>query len=181
MLYVASGSLLNVQYRIFFMTNSNFRKRRREVDRFKMEMLPTDVFPEDALLTEFQGRRISNILLDFASLLLSGIDKENQLQFKTMLYLSAVAWNFSFFEAGKERKEALEKFLFSSEFFHEGNRDKMSNIVDGLSARKRSAFWQYDFMIVNFEIVKGVKDSTVMATAVPYSLINIGSAFGVGN
>ncbi|HPS57185.1 MAG TPA: hypothetical protein PK514_03685 [Spirochaetota bacterium] len=163
------------------MTNTNFRKRRRDLDRFKMDLLPIDVFPEDALLLEFQGRRISNILLDFASNLLSGIDKENTVQFKTMMYLSAVAWNFSYFEAGKERKEALDRFLLSGDLFNEGNRSKMYTIVDGLSARKRSAFWQYDFMIVNFEIVKGVKESTVLATAVPYALINIGSAFGPVN
>jgi len=98
-----------------------------------------------------------------------------------MMYLSAVAWNFSYFEAGKERKEALDRFLLTSKFFNEGNKEKMYTIVDSLSARKRSGFWQYDFMIVNFEIVKGPKESTVMAMAVPYSLMNIGSAFGSVN
>lgn len=163
------------------MTNTNFRKRRRDLDRFRMELLPADVFPDDALLTDFQGRRISNILLDFAAPLLSSIDKENKVQFKTMMYLSAVAWNFSYFEAGKERKEALDRFLLTSELFNEGNRGKMYTIVDSLSGRKRSAFWQYDFMIVNFELVKGAKESTVLATAVPYSLMNIGSAYGPVN
>ncbi|NLV67897.1 MAG: hypothetical protein GXY14_09520 [Spirochaetes bacterium] len=163
------------------MTSTNFRKRRRDLDRFKMDLLPADVFPEDALLLEFQGRRISNILLEFASPLLSGIEKDNTVQFKTMMYLSAVAWNFSYFEAGKERKEALDRFLLTSKFFNEGNKEKMYTIVDSLSARKRSGFWQYDFMIVNFEIVKGPKESTVMAMAVPYSLMNIGSAFGSVN
>ncbi len=163
------------------MSNSNFRKRRREVDRFKMELLPVDVFPEDALLSEFQGRRISNILLDFASPLVSSIEKDNLFQLKTMIYFAAIAWNFSFFEAGKNRKEALDRFLLNGEMFNEGNRGKMYNIVDSLSSRKRSGFWQYDFMIVNFELIKGEKESTVLATAIPYSLINLGAAFGVVN
>lgn len=160
------------------MANNNFRKRRRDLDRFKMDLLPADVFPEDALLLEFQGRRISNILLEFASPLLSGIDRENTVQFKTMMYLSAVAWNFSYFEAGNQRKEALDRFLLTSSLFNEGNRNKMYTIVDSLSARKRSSFWQYDFMIVNFELVKGAKESTVLATAVPYALMDIGKVLG---
>ncbi|HQO40740.1 MAG TPA: hypothetical protein PK986_09745, partial [Spirochaetota bacterium] len=114
------------------MTSTNFRKRRRDLDRFKMDLLPADVFPEDALLLEFQGRRISNILLEFASPLLSGIEKDNTVQFKTMMYLSAVVWNFSYFEAGKERKEALDRFLLTSKFFNEGNKEKMYTIVDSL-------------------------------------------------
>jgi hypothetical protein len=167
--------------KVIIMTNTNFRKRRRDLDRFKMELFPADVFPEDGLLSEFEGRRISNILLEFASPLLTGIEKDNSVQFKTMMYLSAVAWNFSYFEAGKERKEALDRFLLTGELFNEGNREKMYTIVDSLSARKRSGFWQYDFMIVNFEIIKGAKESTVMATAVPYSLMNFGSAFRTVN
>lgn len=163
------------------MTNTNFRKRRRELDKFRIDLLPADVFPEDALLLEFQGRRISNILLDFAAPMLSSIEKDNAMQFKTMMYLSAVAWNFSYFEAGDQRKAALDRFLLSGSLFNEGNRGKMYTIVDSLSARKRSAYWQYDFMIVNFELVKGTKESTVLATAVPYSLMDIGRAFGTVN
>jgi len=163
------------------MSNSNFRKRRREFDRFKMELLPLDVFPDDALLTEFQGRRVSNILLDFASPLLQGIEKDNAFQFKTMIYFSVMAWNFSFFEAGQKRKEALDRFLLKSEMFNEGNRGKMYTIVDSLSNRKRQGFWQYNFMIASFEIIKGEKESTVMANAVPYDLINMTGAFGAVN
>lgn len=163
------------------MANTNFRKRRRDVDRFKIELLPVDVFPDDALLSEFQGRRISNILLDFASPLITGIDRENTVQFKTMIYLSAVAWNFSYFEAGSERKAALDRFLLTGNLFNEGNAGKMYNIVDSLSTRKRTSFWQYDFMIVNFELVKGAKEATLLATAVPYALMDIGRAFGPVN
>jgi len=42
---------------VIIMTSTNFRKRRRDLDRFKMDLLPADVFPEDALLLEFQGRQ----------------------------------------------------------------------------------------------------------------------------
>ena len=164
-----------------YMANTSFRKRRKDLDRFRMELLPADVFPDDAVLSEFQGRRISNILLDFAAPLLSGIDKENTFQFKTMLYFAAVAWNFSFFEAGQNRKEALDRFLLSGELFNENNKGKMYNIVDSLSARKRSAFWQYDFMILNFEMIKGAKESTLIASAIPYAFINMGSMFGTVN
>lgn len=163
------------------MTNTNFRKRRRDLDRFRMELLPSDVFPDDAILSEFQGRRISNILLDFASPLVSGIDKENTFQFNTMIYFAAIAWNFSYFEAGQNRKMALDRFLLSSDLFNEGNKEKMYHIVDSLAVRKRSSYWQYDFMILNFELIKGVKEATIMASAIPYALINMGAVFGPVN
>jgi len=160
------------------MTKGNFRKRRREIDMQKVELLPIDVFPEDAILHEIQGRRISNILLEFAAPLISNIDSANAFQFKLMLYFAAIAWNFSYFKEGDERKAALDRFLLNSEQFSGERKNQMYTIVNSLSMRKKKAFWQYDFMLVNFETVKGEKDSTVMACAIPYSLINIESMFG---
>jgi hypothetical protein len=164
--------------KVIHMANTNFRKRRREVSRFSMELLPLDVFPADAIMTEDQGRRLSDILIDFASPLISGIDKENFFQFKTMIYFAAVAWNFSYFDKGEQRKMALDRFLLNSELFNEGNKGKMYNIVDSLSARKKSVFWQYDFFIAYFDLIKGARETTLMASAVPYSLIDISAAFG---
>jgi len=160
------------------MTKGNFRKRRREIDMQKVELLPIDVFPEDAILHEIQGRRISNILLEFAAPLISNIDSANAFQFKLMLYFAAIAWNFSYFKEGDERKAALDRFLLNNEQFSGERKNQMYTIVNSLSMRKKKAFWQYDFMLVNFETVKGEKDSTVMACAIPYSLINIESMFG---
>ncbi|HNX23819.1 MAG TPA: hypothetical protein PKG60_07195 [Spirochaetota bacterium] len=160
------------------MTKGNFRKRRREIDAQRIDLLPIDIFPEDAILHEFQGRRVSNILLDFASPLVSKIDAANAFQFKLMLYFAAVAWNFSYFREGDERKEALDRFLLNSDQFSGDKKNQMYTIVNSLALRKKKSFWQYDFMLVNFETVKGEKDSTVMACAIPYSLINIESVFG---
>ena len=160
------------------MTKGNFRKRRREIDSQRIDLLPIDIFPEDAILHEFQGRRVSNILLDFASPLISKIDATNAFQFKLMLYFAAVAWNFSYFREGDERKEALDRFLLNSDQFSGDKKNQMYTIVNSLALRKKKSFWQYDFMLVNFETVKGEKDSTVMACAIPYSLINIESVFG---
>ena len=160
------------------MPKGNFRKRRREIDMQRIELLPADIFPEDAILHEFQGRRISNILLEFASPLITNIDSNNSFQFKLMLYFAAVAWNFSYFKEGEERKEALDRFLLNNEQFAGERKNQMYTIVNSLSMRKKKAFWQYDFMLVNFETVKGEKDSTVMACAIPYSLINMESMFG---
>ena len=160
------------------MTKGNFRKRRREVDIQRIDLLPVDVFPEDAILDEFQGRRISNILLEFATPLISGIDTSNAFQFKLMLYFAAVAWNFSYFKEGEERKQAMDRFLMNNDQFSGDKKTQMYNIVNSLSMRKRKSFWQYDFMLVNFETIKGEKDSTVLACAVPYSLINLESVYG---
>jgi len=160
------------------MTKGNFRKRRREVDIKRIDLLPVDVFPEEAILHEFQGRRISNILLEFASPLITSIDSSNSLQFKLMLYFAAIAWNFSYFNEGAERKEALDRFLLNNERFAGEKKNQMYNIVNSLSMRKRKSFWQYDFMLVNFETVMGEKDRTVMACAIPYSLIDIERVFG---
>ncbi len=160
------------------MTKGNFRKRRREIDIQRVDLLPIDMFPEDAILHEFQGRRISNILLEFAAPLLSNIDSGNAFQFKLMLYFASVSWNFSYFKDGEERKEALDRFLLNNDQFAGDRKNQMYNIVNSLSMRKKKGFWQYDFMLVNFETVKGEKDSTVMSCAIPYSLINIESVFG---
>ena len=161
-----------------FMTKGNFRKRRREIDMQRVDLLPIDVFPEDAILHEFQGRRISNILLEFASPLITNINDSSGFQFKLMLYFASVAWNFSYFNDGDERREALDRFFLDNEQFDGERKNQMYTIVNSLAMRKKKAFWQYDFMLVNFETVKGEKDSTVMACAVPYSLINIESVFG---
>ena len=117
------------------MTKGNFRKRRREVDIQKVELLPADVFPDDAVIQEFQGRRVSNILLEFASPLLDKVDKENAFQYKTMLYFAAVSWNFSYFKEGVERTEALDRFLLNNDNFSGENKEKMYTIVNSLSIR----------------------------------------------
>lgn len=155
------------------MTKSNFRKRRRDIDRSRIELLPRNAFPDEAVFEEYQGRRVSNLLLDFAAPLISNIDKENFFQFKTMLYFAAIAWNFSYFKQGEDRKAALDRFILDSRMFESTNREKMYNIVDGLAARKIQSYWQYDIMIISFEIVKGEKDNTVMANAIHSSLMNI--------
>ena len=160
------------------MAKSNFRKRRREIDSEKIELLPADIFPKDAIMYEHEGRRISNILLEFASPLVTNIDSENLLQLRLMLYFSAIAWNFSYFEEGEERTQALDRFILKSEMFTEDKRKQMHTIVNSFSIRKQKQFWQYDFMIVNFEVIKGEKDSTVIASAIPYSLMDIGSFYG---
>lgn len=160
------------------MANSSFRKRRREVERQIIEMLPDDVFPADAVMHEFQGKTISAIFLDFASPLISNIEPDNFFQFKTMLYFAAVAWNFSYFKEGQDRRDALDKFFGSSELVAGDNRGKMQTIVDSLSFRKQRSFWQYDFFLVNYEVIKGEKNGTVMAKAIPCALFNISSVFG---
>jgi hypothetical protein len=160
------------------MTSSNFRKRRREVDRQFIEMLPDDVFPGEAVMDDFQGRTISSIFLDFASPLIENIEPENFFQFKTMLYFAAVAWNFSYFKEGKERRDALDKFFGQSELVSGDNREKMQTIVDSFSFRKKRSFWQYDFFLVNYEVIKGEKKGTVMAKAIPCAMFNISSVFG---
>ena len=155
------------------MTKSNFRKRRRDIDRSRIELLPRNAFPDEAVFEEYQGRRVSNLLLDFAAPLISNIDKENFFQFKTMLYFAAIAWNFSYFKQGEDRKAALDRFILDSRMFESTNREKIYNIVDGLAARKIQSYWQYDIMIISFVIVKGEKDNTVMANAIHSSLMNI--------
>lgn len=155
------------------MPKSNFRKRRRDIDRSRIELLPRDAFPDEAVFEEYQGRRVSSLLLDFASPLISNLDKENFLQFKTMIYFAAIAWNFSYFKQGDERRAALDKFILNNSLFEGPNREKMYNIVDNLSLRKTQQFWQYDIMFVSFDVVRGEKDNTVMANAIHSSLMNI--------
>lgn len=155
------------------MTKSNFRKRRRDVDRTRLELLPRDVFPDEAVFEDYQGRRVSNLLIDFASPLIANLDRENFFQFKTMLYFAAIAWNFSYFKQGENRKAALDRFILNSAMFEGTNREKMYNIVDGLAARKLQSYWQYDIMFVSFDIIKGEKENTVMANAIHSSLMNI--------
>ena len=155
------------------MTKSNFRKRRRDIDRTKFELLPRDAFPDEAVFDEYKGRRVSNLLLDFASPLISKLDKEQFFQFKTMLYFAAIAWNFSYFKQGENRRAALDRFILNNEMFEGPNKDKMYNIVDNLAARKTQSFWQYDTMFVSFDVLKGEKDNTVMANAIHSSLMNI--------
>jgi hypothetical protein len=162
------------------MTKNSSRKRKKDISRFYMELLPLEVFPEESILHEFNKRRISNILLEFALPLTKGISEENFFQFKTMIYFAAVAWNFSFFKQGEERKTALDRFLLNNDAFSDDNKSKMYNIVDNLSLRKRQSFWQYDFLFIDFEVIKGVKNSTVISKGIPYSLINAFSAFGSG-
>ena len=155
------------------MTKGNFRKRRKEIDSSRIDLLPEDVFPEDSILQEYKGRRVSNILLEFASPLLAKVPVEDFPQFKLMLYFAAVSWNFSYFKAGEERKAALDKFLLNNSLFEGENREKMYKIVDNLSLRKFHSFWQYDIMFVWFKAVKGEKENTVMANAIPAALMNI--------
>jgi hypothetical protein len=160
------------------MTKGNFRKRRRVLDSDKIELLPADMFPQDAILHEYERRRISNILLEFASPLVTSIDSANGFQFRLMLYFAAIAWNFSYFKEGEERTKALDRFIISNEVFTEDKRRQMHSIVNSFSIRKQKMFWQYDFMLVNFEVIKGEKNSTVMASAIPYSFIDMESFFG---
>lgn len=161
------------------MTKGNFRKRRREVDLKRVELIPSDVIPQEVIIQEFQGRRISSILLEFASPLLTNIDADNFFQYKIMLYFAALSWNFSYFNEGDERKEALDKFLLNNENFPEDRRDKMYTIVNSLSIRKRRGFWQYDFLLVNYETIQGEKERSVVANAVPYSLVSdVGKMLG---
>ncbi len=155
------------------MPKSNFRKRRRDIDRTRLELLPRDVFPDEAVFEDFQGRRVSNLLLDFAAPLVSKLDKENFFQFKTMLYFAAIAWNFSYFKQGENRKAALDRFILESKMFEGTSKEKMYNIVDSLAARKIQSFWQYDIMFVSFEVIKGEKENTVLANAIHSSLMNI--------
>lgn len=162
------------------MLKSSSRKRKRDLSKFYMELLPLEVFPEESILYEFNKRRISNILVEFAQPLTAGVDVENFFQYKTMIYFAAIAWNFSFFKQGEERRNALDKFLLNNEAFSNDNKIKMYNIVDNLSLLKRKTFWQYDFLYVDFEILKGEKNSTVMAKGIPYDMINAFSAFGSG-
>jgi len=166
---------LYLEYRLGdnFMPKSNFRKRRRDIDRSRIELLPRDAFPDEAVFEEYQGRRVSSLLLDFASPLISNLDKENFLQFKTMIYFAAIAWNFSYFKQGDERRAALDKFILNNSLFEGPNREKMYNIVDNLSLRKIKQFWQYDIMFLSFDVVRGEKDNTVMANAIHSSLMNI--------
>ena len=56
----------------------------------------------------------------------------------------------------------------------------MYNIVDSLAMRKKKSFWQYDFMIIDFEVLKGEKGMSLIARGIPYALINAFSAFGSG-
>ena len=156
------------------MTKGNFRKRRRELDSEKIELLPEDVFPKDSIMHEYEGRRISSILLEFASPLVTKIDPENAFQFRLMLYFAAIAWNFSYFKEGEERTRALDKFILNNEMFAGDKKKQMHTIVNSFSMRKKQQFWQYDFMLVNFEVIKGEKNSTVMATAIPSYLMDIG-------
>lgn len=162
------------------MQKGGSRKRKRDINRFYMELLPLDVFPEESVLYEFNKRRVPDILLEFAEPLISGVDEGNFFQLKSMIYFAAVAWNFSFFQKGEERKNALDRFLFNNEAFNNENKTKMYNIVDNLSLRKRKAFWQYDFLFIDFEILKSQKNSTVMAKGIPFDMINAFSAFGSG-
>lgn len=155
------------------MPKSNFRKRRRDIDRTRLELLPRDVFPDEAVFEDFQGRRVSTLLLDFAAPLIAKLDKENFFQFKTMLYFAAIAWNFSYFKQGENRKAALDRFILDSKMFEGTSREKMYNIVDSLAARKIQSFWQYDIMFVSFEVIKGEKENTVLANAIHSSLMNI--------
>ncbi|MCL1833553.1 MAG: hypothetical protein FWG49_03530, partial [Leptospirales bacterium] len=67
------------------MSKGNFRKRRRDVDSERMDLLPADLFPKEAIMYEYEGRRISNILLEFASPLVTGVEAENTFQFRLML------------------------------------------------------------------------------------------------
>ena len=156
------------------MTKGNFRKRRKELDSEKIELLPADVFPKDAIMQEYDGRRISNILLEFASPLVTKIDPENTFQFRLMLYFAAIAWNYSYFKEGEERTKALDKFILNNEMFTDDKKKQIHTIVNSFSMRKKQQFWQYDFMLLNFEVMKGEKNSTVMATAIPYSLMDMG-------
>ncbi len=160
------------------MTKSSFRKRKRELDRLHIDLLPLDVFPEDAVFMEFQNKRISVILLEFAEPLVSNIEDGNFFQFKTMLYFAVLAWNFSFFEPGKDRHEALDKFLINDEVFNDGNKAKWYNIIDSLSIRRRKNFWQYDFLFVSMDVIKGEKQNTITGKGIPYSLMNIPSVLG---
>lgn len=155
------------------MTKSNFRKRRRDIDRTRIELLPRDVFPDEAVFEEYQGRRVSNLLVDFATPLIAKLDKENFFQFKTMLYFAAIAWNFSYFKQGMERRTALDRFILDSKMFETTSSEKMYNIVDSLASRKIQSYWQYDIMFVSFDIIKGEKENTVMANAIHSSLMNI--------
>ena len=160
------------------MSKGNFRKRRRGVDSEKIDLLPADVFPKDAIMYEYEGRRISNILLEFASPLVTGVEAENTFQFRLMLYFAALAWNFSFFKEGEERTKALDNFLLKSEMFTEDKIKQMHTIVNSFAARKQQSFWQYDFLLLNFEVIKGEKESTVITSAIPSFLMDINNFMG---
>lgn len=162
------------------MAKNSSRRRKPDLDRFYMELLPLEVFPEETILHEFNKRKIAHILMEFALPLTSGVPGDNFFQYKTMIYFSAVAWNFSYFNQGEERKAALDRFLLNNEMFNNENKIKMYNIVDSLSMRKRKSFWQYDFLFIDFEIQKNEKKTAVTAKGIPYALINAFSAFGSG-
>jgi hypothetical protein len=163
------------------MTKGNFRKRRREIDSEKIVLLPEDVFPEDAILHEYEGRRISNILLEFASPFISNIDPNNTFQFKIMLYFAALGWNFSYFKEGDERTSALNDFVLKDEQYTPDKKKQMHTIINSLAMRKQQQYWQYDFMLVNFEVIKGEKDSSLIACAIPSYLMDVPSFMGKYN
>ncbi len=161
------------------MSKTGFRKRRKEKDKLSVKLLPLSLYPEESVITEFQGRRISNILIDFASPYVSKIEEGNFVQFKIMLYVAALAWNFSYFKTREDRRAALENYLHGQPIFNEANKEGWFNIVEVLAARKQQGFWQHNYVIGALDVLKGMNESSVMAEAVPYTLIDLPATYGL--
>lgn len=162
-----------------FMKKSGFRKRRKDQDKLSVQLLPLELFPRDSVIDEFQGRRISNILIDFASPYITKIPEGNFMQFKIMLYVAALAWNFSYFKTKEDRQTALVNFIQGQPIFNESNKEGWFNIVEVLGARKNSDFWQHNYVIGRLDVIKGEAESAVVAEAVPYTLIDLPASYGV--
>jgi len=161
------------------MSKQGFRKRRKEQDKLSVQLLPLGLFPEEAIITDFQKKRISTILLEFASPYISKLKDADFVQFKIMMYVSALAWNMSYFKTREDRVAALENFLVGQPIFNETNKQGWFNIVEVLSARKLKDFWQHNYVIGKLDVVKGETESSVIAEAVPYTLIDLPASYGV--
>jgi len=98
----------------------------------------------------FQGRKMSEVLLDFASPLLDAVDDD---YFKNVIGFAVLCWNLSFLPDGERQKELeriINKLGRTDPLFRTGVEDHARMLLK----RKQEYFAKDRRFIVNFKIVE---------------------------
>ena len=130
-------------------------RRRGLGSRYEVEPLRNkDIFP---------GRKMSEVLLDFASPLL---DAEDDDYFETIIGFAVLCWNLSFLPDGERQKE-LEHIINELGGADSLVRTEVEDHASMLLKRKQKFFAKDRRFIVNFKIVEEGNNSRLLVMSAP--------------
>jgi len=123
---------------------STMRKLRRNIGRAQYEVEP--LRRQEASF----GRKMSEVILDFAEPLLESLDDE---KFESAIAFAAICWNLSFLPE-QERQAQLNAMVDKLSKFDALLRIEMEDCAEILFERKRVLFANDKRIVVNYKVVE---------------------------